>query len=63
MQYVVKDQTTTRTVPFDEVKKVKQQREEGMGLGTKITLGILAGLGVLLLVSLIAVAAGGGFDS
>lgn len=63
VQYVVKDQTTTRTVPFDDVKKVKQQRDEGMGLGTKIAIGVLAGMGVLLLVSLIAVAASGGFDS
>ena len=28
VQYVVKDQTTMRTVPFDQVKKVKQQREQ-----------------------------------
>ncbi len=63
VQYVVKDRATTRTVPFDEVKKVKQQHDEGMGLGTKIAIGVLAGLGVVLLISLIAVAAGGGFDS
>ncbi|MFN7939447.1 MAG: hypothetical protein U0R19_39335 [Bryobacteraceae bacterium] len=62
VQYVVKDQTTTRTVPFDQVKKVKEERKEGMHLATKITLGVLAGMGVLLLISLIAVAAGGGWD-
>jgi len=63
VQYVVKDQTTMRTVPFDKVKKVKQQREQGMNLGTKIAIGVLAGLGVVLLISLIAVAASGGFDN
>lgn len=56
-------ETTTRTLPFDQVKKVKQQRDEGMGLGAKIAIGVLAGLGVWLLISLIAVAASGGFDS
>lgn len=61
IQYVANDQSTTRTLSFDEVKKVKQQGD-GMSTAGKITLGVLAGLGVLLVVSLIVVAAQGGFD-
>lgn len=62
VQYVVKDQTTTRTLPFDQVKKVKEQREQGMHLATKIAVGVLVGFGVLALIGLIAVAATGGWD-
>lgn len=62
IQYVVKDQTVSRTLSYDEVKKAKQYSRR-MSTAAKITLGVLAGLGVLLVVSLVVVAASGGFDS
>jgi len=43
---------------FDEVKSVKL-RGKGMSTGAKIALGILAGLGVLVVIGLIAAAATG----
>lgn len=62
IQYVANDQSTTRTINYADVKKVKQQGD-GMSTAAKITLGVLAGLGVLVVISLIVTAASGGFDS
>ena len=62
IQCVVNDRTVTRTLSYDEVRKAKQNNQR-MSTAAKITLGVLAGLGVLVVVSLIVVAASGGFDS
>lgn len=49
----------TETFRFDQVKSVKEiQKEDGMGTAAKITIGVLAGVGVVFLI-LILVAAHG----
>jgi hypothetical protein len=50
------------TLRYDEVKSVKQLDHKGMGTAAKITVGILAGLGVLVVIGII-IAAAHGFDS
>jgi hypothetical protein len=51
----------TQTLSFEEVKSVKHQ-EKGMSTGAKITLGILAGIGVFVLVCLAIAGATNGFS-
>jgi hypothetical protein len=54
-QYVEKDQTTSRTLRYDEVRSVKV-KGRGMSTAGKVTLGVLAGVGGVFLV-LILIAA------
>lgn len=58
LQAVKDSRIQTQTVGFDQVQSVKV-KGRGMGNGVKITLGILAGVGIVFLVfTLIAVATG-----
>jgi|WetSurMetagenome_2_1015567.scaffolds.fasta_scaffold186150_1 hypothetical protein len=58
LQAVKDGKIQTQTVGFDQVQSLKV-KGQGMGNGAKITLGILAGVGVVFLVfTLIAVATG-----
>ena len=48
---------------FDEVRSIQQlRRESGMGTATRITLVVLAGVGVAFLIGIIACAANGCFS-
>ena len=62
VQTVRDGKISSLNLKFDEVKSIKL-REKGMSIGAKITLGILAGLGVVFVIVMVAVAAVGGFDS
>ncbi len=49
LQYVEKDKVQETSINFTEVKSFRQ-REQGMGTGSKVALGILAGVGATFLV-------------
>jgi hypothetical protein len=62
LQHAVKDRIEMKNIGFDEVKSIKQIRKEGMSRGGLIGLSMLAGLGLLVLITWIACAAGGCYD-
>jgi hypothetical protein len=60
VQLVRDGKIQTQTVGFDQVKSIKA-KGQGMGTGAKVTLGILAGIGIFFVVFII-VAASTGWD-
>lgn len=62
LQHAVKDRIEMKNIGFDEVKSIKQIRKEGMSRGGLIGLSMLAGLGLLVLISWIVCIAGGCYD-
>ena len=58
LQSVQEGRVLNERVPFDSVVSVKAAKD-GMGTGAKVGLGILAGVGLVFLIVLIACLAGG----
>lgn len=61
LQVAKGNQIEDRTISFTDVRSLKKR--EGWSTGTKIAVGVLAGLGAFMLVALVVVAATTGFSN